>query len=276
MTLRPSQRGATAQFACAADERFSFCMYVPDSYDEGAKEAWPLVVAVHGTLRESQVMRNRFRSFAEANRAIVLSPLFPAGIGDPLDVDNYKLIEYRGIRFDRILLAMIEQIAALYRLDAGRVLMYGFSGGGQFVHRFLYLHPQRLRAVSIGAPGLVTLLDLSKPWWVGTGNMQTSLGIEPDLTALRQVQVQMIIGAEDTNPDVMVEPESRFYLPGINDAGSNRIERLRTLAANFAANGISVRFDLVPGVGHEYGQDVLITHVHGFFGAVLAGTHAAT
>lgn len=135
MTLRPSQRGATAQFACSADERFSFCMYVPDSYDEHSHERWPLVVAVHGTLRESQVMRNRFARFAEQRRAIVLSPLFPAGIGNPLDVDNYKLIEYRGIRFDRILLAMIDQVAAIYRLDTERVLMYGFSGGGQFVHR---------------------------------------------------------------------------------------------------------------------------------------------
>jgi poly(3-hydroxybutyrate) depolymerase len=271
MALRPSQRRSTAQFACTVDERFSFCLYVPDGYDERSQQQWPLVVAVHGTLRESQLMRDRFARFATAHSAIVLSPLFPAGIGDPLDVNNYKLIEYRGIRFDRILLSMIEQIAALYRLEFQRVLMYGFSGGGQFVHRFLYLHPHRLRAVSIGAPGLVTLLDPAKRWWVGTGGLHAALGVEPDLEAMRQVKVQMIIGAEDSETEVTVEPSSRLYMPGVNDAGTTRIERLRSLAASFAKHGIPVRFDLVPDVGHEYGQEILLTHVYDFFGDVLAG-----
>lgn len=276
MALRPSQRGTTAQFACAIDERFSFCMYVPESYDESSPERWPLIVAVHGTLRESQAVRARFARFAEQRRAIVLSPLFPAGLIDPTDVHNYKLIEYRGIRFDHVMLSMIEQVSATYRLDCERVLMFGFSGGGQFVHRFLYLHPRRLRAVSIGAPGLVTLLDPARPWWVGTADLREVFGIEPDLDAMRQVEVQMIIGSDDTSTsDVVVERSSRLYMPGVNDAGANRIERLRSLAANYEQTGIRVRFDLVPGVSHDSGQSTLITRVYDFFGDVLAGSRRA-
>ena len=33
-----------------------------------------------------------------------------------------------------------------------RFALFGYSGGGHFVHRFFMLHPQRLWALSIGAP----------------------------------------------------------------------------------------------------------------------------
>ncbi len=52
------------------------------------------------------------------------------------DLANYKRIEFQGIRFDHILLSMIDEVAAKYRLKSNRALMYGFSGGGQFCQRF--------------------------------------------------------------------------------------------------------------------------------------------
>jgi poly(3-hydroxybutyrate) depolymerase len=87
-----------------------------------------------------------------------LAPLFPSGIIDPSDEDNYKFIKYHDIRFDHVLLAMIDEVAIKYRVNKDRFLLHGFSGGGQFVHRFFYLHPKRLMGVSIGAPGRITYL----------------------------------------------------------------------------------------------------------------------
>ncbi|WP_293865268.1 hypothetical protein [Steroidobacter sp.] len=220
-------------------------------------------------------MRTQFAAFAEEHGVMVLSPLFVAGIGDPTDVHNYKLIEYRGIRFDEVLLAMVEQVAQIYRLAAERFLLFGFSGGGQFVHRFLYLHPRRLQAASIGAPGLVTLLDDQQPWWVGTGGLASTFGVEPDIAAMREVAVQMIVGADDTDTDILVEPESRLYMPAVNDAGATRIERLQALARSFRAAGVQVRFDLVSGAGHDTGEELVLDRVQEFFGTVLAGSRRA-
>ncbi|KRE03133.1 hydrolase [Bosea sp. Root670] len=243
--------GRTALAACRADQRFSYCCYLPESYEETGTRRYPLAVLVHGSLRDATNLRDQFIDFAEANQCVLLAPLFPCGIEEPGDTHNYKRILYRGIRYDQILLSMIDEIAGLYRLETDKLLMHGFSGGGQFVHRFFYLHPERLAAVSIGAPGVVTLPDPDKPWWRGTGDMKAIFGREPDLAAMRQVAVQMVVGGDDIETwDVTVSPKSSNWMEGINETGATRVERLRSLEAAFLKRGIAVRFDVVPGIEH--------------------------
>ena len=149
---------------------------------------------------------------------------------------------------------MVEQVAERYRVRKDRFMMHGFSGGGQFAHRFFYLHPDRLRAVSIGAPGTVTLPD-QRDWWVGTGGMETVFGKPLRLGLMRDVAVQYVIGSEDTETwDVTVSEKSNLWRPGINDSGATRIDRLRSLESALAGHGIQGRFDIVPGVAHEGGK----------------------
>ena len=40
------------------------------------------------------------------------------------------------MRFDLLLLAMVDEVERKYGIDARRFCLFGFSGGGQFVHRF--------------------------------------------------------------------------------------------------------------------------------------------
>jgi len=68
------------------------------------------------------------------------------------------------MRFDLLLLAMLDEVADFWPgIQTEKVYMMGFSRGGQFIHRFLLLHPERLYAVSIGAPGRPTMLDSTRP-----------------------------------------------------------------------------------------------------------------
>jgi poly(3-hydroxybutyrate) depolymerase len=241
------QRGATPIFASQYDQRLGYCLYVPVEVDDGA----PLVVMQHGTERNAAIYRDHMRSFADENRAVVLAPLFPAGIIDPDDLHNYKFIDYRGIRYDQALLAIIDEVAARHPIATERFYLHGFSGGGQFAHRFLYLHPDRLAGVSIAAPGRITQLDDSLPWWLGTEDFERRFGQSIDLDALRRVPVLMVVGDQDIDTGEINNPGEPNWMDGAERTGSTRIERLRTLEQNFVAHCIDVRFELVPGVAHR-------------------------
>jgi poly(3-hydroxybutyrate) depolymerase len=244
-------------------------MHVP-KHCESEDTEHPLVIAIHGSGRGAQRYRAEFAQFAELHRCIVLAPLFPCGIIEPGELDNYKFIKFHDIRFDRVLLAMVDEVAQRFHVDTGRLLIHGFSGGGQFVHRFLYLHPKRIAAASIGAPGRVTLLDATLPWWMGTRDFEQEFGAPPDIAALRQVAVQMIVGADDTDTwEITMTPASPKWMPGANDHGATRVERAMRLCDSFLRNGIAVQFDLVPGVAHEGVNPALIGRVKDFFSAVL-------
>ncbi len=268
-TLGYYDTGATPFFALGSDQRVSYCLHVPETIREEDPSGYRLVVAMHGTGRTAAAYRDRFAAFAEAHRCIVLAPLFPVGLIEPGELSNYKRILFHDMRFDRLLLDMVDEVEAKYRIDTGRFCLFGFSGGGHFTHRFLYLHPGRLAAVSIGAPGQVTLLGDDHDWWVGTGNFRQVFGQDLDIPAMREVAVQMVVGAEDTETwEITVHPGDKGWVEGANMAGPTRLDRMRSLKAAFEAHGIAVRHDVVPGVAHE-GLKVLAP-VQTFFADVIS------
>lgn len=261
------ERGATPVFSCRADPRFSYCLYVPPSFDDDPA-GHALVVAMHGSGRTMTTYRDRFAAFGQYRRCVILAPLFPIGpLGDG-NAHGFKMLQEGDIRYDLVLLAMVDEIGAMLGTGFGRFMLFGYSGGGHFAHRFFNLHPRRLRAVSIGAPGSVTLLDDSRDWWVGTRGLEARFGRKIDLEAMRAVKVQLVVGAADTETwEIHYPSDSVQYMPGINDAGRTRIERLDALRASFERHGIACRHDVVPNVTHD-GTKVL-PYVQDFFEQVL-------
>jgi pimeloyl-ACP methyl ester carboxylesterase len=267
-------RGRTTIWACRADPRFSWCAYVPEAFSAKTAASYRLLVAVHGTARGMTTYRDGFARFAEQQRLIVLAPLFPAGITGPDDLSSYKFMRAGDLHYDAILLSMVDEIQAKYRLDTRRFAMFGFSGGGHFAHRFFYLHPQRLSAASIGAPGVVTLLDAEHDFWVGVRNFESVFGRRIDLDAMRGTPVQMVIGGNDTETwEITIKPDMRLWMPGADLAGVDRLERMRSLKASFETNGIAVRHDVVPGIAHE--GDKVIPAVEDFFAEALGAARTS-
>ncbi|KAL7620498.1 hypothetical protein AAE478_009493 [Parahypoxylon ruwenzoriense] len=210
--------------ALTSNPRVSYALYVPPghySHGAGATPApakLPLLVSVHGTARHVYDIYDSV-PFAESTPCPILAPLFPAGLDGPNDVDSFFLV--------------------------------GFGGGGQFALRFLYLYPERLAAVSIGAPGRSTVLD-------------ERLGLA-DL--IKRVRVQLVIG----DADVDVHGGREFWawvqqmraqrkrgdgcasdeadeLP-IMDQG--RLDTLRNLHESWRRDGIVAQLDTVEGVSHD-------------------------
>lgn len=260
--------GATAMFASKADPRFHYAMFVPHAVGQGKKVE--LLVAVHGTSRTSFLdFRDGFADFGRWNDVAVLCPVFPVGVLGDGARSGYKYMREGDIRYDQVLLAMVAEVAAKYRQDWAEFAMFGFSGGGHFTHRFAILHPGRLWAASIGASGSVTLLDPSRDWWVGIRDLEARFGIAFDPAALARVPVQMLVGDADLETwEITHKPGSAYWMEGANDAGRTRPERLQTLAASFERAGVSVRFDLVPGVSHD--RMKVLSRVQDFLAEVLA------
>jgi poly(3-hydroxybutyrate) depolymerase len=244
--------GRTPLFACQADQRFSYSLYVPRDLDTSRPH--PLVVSVHGTKRSVESYRDGFADLADQHQCVVLAPLFPAGVGDPDDVHNYKTLDYRGIRFDRVLLDMIAEAAARWPIATGRFYLHGFSGGGQFAHRFLYLHPDRLAGVCVAAPGSVTRLDQTIPWPGGTADLAERFGTDVDLAALRAVPALLLIGEDDNQAHPI--------------AGRTRIASITRLRDNLLDHGIEPVLETVPGADHD--GAAMFPAANRFFGELLA------
>ena len=243
--------GPTAMFAAKADPRFHYCLYVPPKVGNGAKV--DLLVAMHGSGRTSFIdFRDGFAEFGRWNDCAVLCPIFPIGVMGDDNRNGYKYIAEGDIRYDEIVLKMVDEVAAKYGQDWSRFAMFGFSGGGHFTHRFTILHPSKLWAASIGAPGSVTLLDPAKDWWVGIRDIKQRFGIDFDAAALARIPVQMLVGEADLETwEITHKPGGRYWMDGANDAGRTRPERLQALKASFESAGVDVRLDIVPGVSHD-------------------------
>lgn len=264
--------GSTTIFACRSDPRFSYCLYVPPDFATAATRP-ELVVTVHGTGRSCIEYRNAFAEFGQWNNCVILSPLFPVGVLGDGNRDGFKYIREGDIRYDLVLLDMVAEVEAKYGLAFPRFAMFGFSGGGHFANRFLLLHPERLWAASIGAPGSVTLLDEDRDWWVGVRNLKDLFGRPVDREALRRVAVHMVVGGADRETWEITHREGgRHWMPGANDAGATRPDRLQALQRSFEAAGMQVSFELVPGVSHDGLR--CSSRSRAFFAAALARLRA--
>ncbi|WP_131014941.1 alpha/beta hydrolase [Paenibacillus thalictri] len=176
------------------------------------------------------------------------------------------MIKYRDIRFDHVLLAMIHEFTEQYGISGEKSYLFGFSGGAQFVHRFYYLHPERLLGVSVASPGNVTLLDPAMDWFTGIRDFKEQFGNDLNWDEMRRVPAQLVIGSED-NKLLESGKDNPFWLPGVDIAGNTRLERVRSLWKNWTSQGIQVQYHEVPGAAHEGVK--LLPAVKAFFADIL-------
>lgn len=203
----------------------SYYLYVPPSYD--GSRAFRLMVSVHGTSRRARLFARHFVQFANDYDYVVLAPLFGRTV-EP-DEDYQRLGVGTNQRADLDLLDIVNEVAARYRLDTDQFDLFGFSGGGQFAHRFLYIHPERLRSVVAAAPGTITPPTDEEPWPAGIASLAELAGVSFDLAAIQRCRVMLIIGTDDT---------------------ASRLRHARALHASWLAAGIAHDYVEVPAVAH--------------------------
>ena len=268
--------------AIQADPRFSYSAFIPDEHypqSPAQSSKLPVLVAVHGTSRRSHRNLAAWREFALENRCAIFAPLFPCLVSGPTDIDGYHYlgkpprpdsatwdamiqsrvpvpkvfaqVDNREVRHDLLLLAMLDEISIRWpALDTSRVFLTGFSGGGQFVSRFMLFHPTRLLAVAIGAPGSVTALDFNKPWPAGMADVESICGIGVDMNALKALPIIAAVGGEDT--DGMASKVRRFIKDDAKEElDKTRVQRLANQVEQWRSLSMDVEFEVVPEAKHE-------------------------
>lgn len=251
MRMQP-MAGSIAAISSARYPQFSYYPYLPVSHLLERRTSAPLIALIHGSSRNPAVYRDELAEFAERHGCFLVAPLFPIDLADPVPDEQYKYLTGRNLRYDEVLLSMIDELSDLTRTTFDRILMFGFSGGAQFAHRFFYVRPQVLSALSIGAPGFITLSSMEHDWWLGLRDIESVFGVPQSVDDMRRVPVQLVCGAED---DIEYEIYSRGEL-GLDESeydayGKNRIQRIRALKKVYDELGVSNELKFVPGAAHE-------------------------
>jgi pimeloyl-ACP methyl ester carboxylesterase len=187
---------------------------------------------------------------AEAERLgwILVAPTF--GYGDWRDPEQVR-------RDDSLFLAqlkgLIDSIPARTGLSVNpRVLLYGFSRGGQTAHRFASFYPRYVLGVVSFSCGTYTLPYAASThasagaryaFPFGLSDLDRYTGRSLDLPALRQVRFLLGVGAADNDSrDVPHQWDS--YL------GNTRVERAWSYYRALQDAGIQVEMAVFPNVGH--------------------------
>lgn len=251
--------------ALNSDPRVSYALYIPPAR-YNATTRLPLLVWIHGTLRKwTALFEEELTSFADTTPCAVLAPLFPAGLDGPKDLDSYKTLSSASLRSDLAFLSILDEVSQRWpNIDTNKIFLTGFSGGGQFVHRFLYLYPERLVAVSIGAPGRVTMLDEDRKWPAGVADVQKLFARSINKQQIQQVAIQLVVGSADDK----IHGDKEFWawlqhVKGREEEQSHgtlsamsqgRLRTLHDLQASWERDGIDSQLTIVEGMSHEAGR----------------------
>jgi poly(3-hydroxybutyrate) depolymerase len=223
-----------------------YYLYVPHRI----KHPGRLFVTVHGISRNAREHAERFAPLAEQQGVVLVAPRFSRR-----RFASYQRLAPRaaGQRSDAMLDRIVSEVREQVDLPEAPLYLFGYSGGGQFVHRYAIAHPARVARAVIGAAGWYTFPDPRARYPRG-------LRFRPDETLLFEgpdflkVPMAVIVGGADVERDPALNQSPRID----RQQGGNRCERGRRWVAAMQeaaqAQGLATRyqFQVLPGVGHDF------------------------
>lgn len=224
-----------------------FFLYRPSTELAGA----PLVVSVHGIARNAAAHAYRLMAEAERYGLVVVAPLF----NKPLYGQYQQLEDARTrARSDLAMLDILEAAARLSDADVAQVLLFGYSGGAQFAHRFAMAYPERVRSAVLAAAGWYTFPDEDAPYPQGLDTRPIGADLHFNRRSFTRVRYHVMVGQLDTARDNSLRCSKRLD----HVQGHNRIER----AASWVSAMSQLPFEeqgqappsflMLPKVGHSF------------------------
>jgi poly(3-hydroxybutyrate) depolymerase len=224
-----------------------YCLFQPTSGSSDDR----LLIAVHGISRNAREQARLFARHAERDGVTIVAPLFePATHGDYQRLGRVG----RGGRADHLLDEIVAEVSSNQGLASRPLRLFGFSGGGQFVHRYAMAHPDRVAAAVVSAAGWYTFPDRGLAYPYGIGAPDALPGVGFDLARMLRVPVTVLVGERDHWRDPELRASRRIDSRQGNtriDRGRRWIEAMRT-AARVRGLATPYRFELIPRCGHSF------------------------
>ncbi len=227
---------------------FDYLIYLPTSVKNNA----PLLIAVHGLSRNTHEQMRVFSKLSELYGVIVAAPNF----SEEQFKDYQRLGRIGlGLRADLFLNECIVEIGLLTGAEVSKIFLFGFSGGAQFAHRYLMVHPHRVaRAVVVGA-GWYTFPDAKLKFPYGIRSTKRLPGVIFNPEEFLTIPVSVLAGEHDTSMTAL-----RRNIRVDEQQGKNRVQRARNwvVAMREAAKMFGmlpmVTFTEVPHINHSFTQ----------------------
>lgn len=227
------------------------------------------------------------RSIADELGVVLLVPAFIRPAEDwqiythALDRDSLRTERADLRRIDLQLIAMIEEaraeLASRGIQTDERILIQGFSASGMFANRFTMLHPERVKAATIGSPGgwptapVASVQGEQLPYPAGVSDLEQLTDIPFDALAYNAVPQLIYMGSADENDALDYtdawEPEHAQLVNRL--FGTDPLARWEAARLIYQQSGANAQFLLIDGVGHD--RKKLQKYSTEFFKKVLDG-----
>ncbi len=231
--------------------RQRYFLYVPQ---RGGANA-PVFVTVHGISRNAREHAERFASFAERYGVVLIAPYFSKD-----RFPDYQRLGRmgKGERADLALDRIVDEVGRLTGAQTGKLFLFGYSGGAQFVHRYTLAHPERVAKVVLGAPGWYTFPDPSVKYPKGIAQAKSLPDVAFDPTDFLTIPTCVLVGERDMRQDVALNKSPKIA----RQQGVTRLERgehwiaAMTRAAEAQGLKTSYTFHTLPRSRHSFTQSM--------------------
>jgi hypothetical protein len=262
--------------------------YIPKFFDPSTAEYLFGIHGAGGWHRPGAVNRiHQFRNIADIENLVVIAPAFDCILNRPLGKEGLK---EKGIVKDSYLcdfinlvnkrnehrtdLKLIETFEFFNKhlMKREKFHLYGHSGGGQFVSRFIIFYPELLGRVGISSPGSFVFprRDINYPYGLKLDRLEETFGrqikaddlkltdseLDQKLDKVLDLNLFIIAGENDTGVDN--RPERSWQGEHRFERAKNFYKVMKEEDQRLKANGIrskdkAFRFKLhtMKGVGHN-------------------------
>jgi len=221
-----------------------FFVHIP----AGATEPLNVLLALHGMGGTGEDEAGPLVPRADAEHWVVVAPTTIYGDWrDPAQVAREDVVQTARLA------AFLDRLPDLTGLAVNpRVLVYGFSRGGQAANRFALAYPDRVGGVAIVSAGTYTLplasvaangSDVALAFPYGVANFNDLFGWPFNAADFSGVPIWVGVGARDSDPTDVPHQWDGYI-------GDNRLERAQRFSGVLRDAGVNAEVHVFANVGH--------------------------